>query len=137
MQVVTPLLMFEGQAEAALRLYVSLFADARIESLNHYGAAHGEAAGMVSQAIFSINGQRFRCFDSPIKHAFGFTPALSLAVSCETAAEVDAIYAGLAVGGKVLMPLGEYPFSPRYAWLDDRFGVSWQLSQAVSSHLDA
>lgn len=131
MQIVTPLLMFEGQAEAAMNLYVSIFAHARIESLSHYGPEHGEAAGMVSQAIFNLNGQRFRCFDSPIKHAFGFTPALSLAVSCETAAEVEALYASLAVGGKILMPLGEYPFSPRYAWLDDRFGVSWQLSQAV------
>ena len=131
MQVVTPFLMFDGQAEAAMNLYVSVFEHARIESLDRYGPEQGEAAGKVSQAIFSINGQRFRCFDSPVKHAFGFTPALSLAVSCETAAEVDAIYARLAEGGKILMALGAYPFSPRYAWLDDRFGVSWQLSQSV------
>lgn len=132
MQVVTPFLMFEGQAEAAMKLYVSIFADARIESLNHYGPDQGEAAGTVSQAIFSINGQRFRCFDSPIKHQFSFTPALSLAVSCETAAEVDALYAHLSEGGQVMMALDTYPFSPRYAWLSDRFGVSWQLSQSVS-----
>lgn len=129
MQVVTPFLMFTGQAEAAMRLYVSIFEQARIESISHYGPEHGPAAGQVSQAIFSLNGQRFRCFDSPIQHDFGFTPALSLAVSCETAAEVDAIYAALAEGGTLRMALGTYPFSPRYAWLDDRFGVSWQLSQ--------
>src|SRR5688572_18857048 len=103
MQVVTPFLMFEGQAEAAMNLYVSIFSQARIESIERYGADQGEAAGKVIQAVFSLNGQRFRCFDSPVKHQFSFTPAISMAVSCETAAEVDALYAVLAEGGKVLM----------------------------------
>lgn len=131
MQVVTPFLMFAGQAEEAMNLYVSTFANAQIESLERYGCEHKELAGKVSQAIFSINGQRFRCFDSPIQHSFSFTPALSMAVSCETVDEVDTLYENLSKGGKILMELGAYPFSPRYAWLEDRFGVAWQLSLSV------
>jgi predicted 3-demethylubiquinone-9 3-methyltransferase (glyoxalase superfamily) len=60
-------------------------------------------------------------------HAFGFTPAISLAVDFDDAARLDAAWAALADGGTALMPLGAYPFSPRFGWLQDRYGVSWQL----------
>jgi predicted 3-demethylubiquinone-9 3-methyltransferase (glyoxalase superfamily) len=63
-----------------------------------------------------------------VKHAFGFTPAVSLFVECASEAELDAAFASLSPGGKVLMPPGNYGFSDKFAWLDDRWGLSWQLN---------
>lgn len=79
-------------------------------------------------AIFALHGQYFMAIDSFVKHGFTFTPATSLFVDCETADEIDRLFSSLSQGGQVLMPLDAYPFSPRYAWVNDRFGVSWQLN---------
>ena len=76
-------------------------------------------------ASFSIAGQTVMCIDSPIRHDFTFTPAFSLFVECEAEADIDRFAAALAEGGAVLMPLGDYGFSRRFTWLNDRFGVSW------------
>ncbi|HEX6910187.1 MAG TPA: VOC family protein [Longimicrobium sp.] len=128
---ITPFLMFEGSAQAAMDFYASVFPDARIESVARYGDEGPGPAGTVMHAVFSLAGQRIMCSDSFVKHAFTFTPATSLFVECGTAAEVDALFAALSEGGQVLMPLDAYPFSPRFAWVADRFGVSWQLSAAA------
>ncbi len=72
----------------------------------------------------------FMATDSPVKHDFAFTPAMSLFVDCATEAEIEALYAKLSEGGQVLMPLNAYPFSPKFGWLSDKFGVSWQLNLA-------
>ena len=69
------------------------------------------------QARFTLNGREFICFDSPIKHQFTFTPAMSLLVECRSEAEVDRLFAALSAGGRVLMPLDSYPFSKRFGWL--------------------
>jgi predicted 3-demethylubiquinone-9 3-methyltransferase (glyoxalase superfamily) len=127
-QRVTPFLMFEGRAAEAMDFYVSVFGDARIEWVKRYGPEGPGPEGSVLQAAFSIGGQRFLCIDSFVHHAFTFTPALSLHVVCADDEEIDARFARLAEGGAVLMALAEYPFSRRYGWLQDRFGVSWQLS---------
>lgn len=125
---VTPFLMFEGNAEEALCFYASLFDDAEIERIDRYGPEGPGREGSVFQAAFSLGGQRFLCIDSPIQHAFSFTPAISLYVTCASEEELDHRFARLSEGGEILMPLGEYPFSRKYGWLQDRFGVSWQLS---------
>lgn len=125
---VTPFLMFEGRAEEAMKLYVSLFDDAEIEAVQRYGPEGPGPEGSVVHATFRLGGQRIHCIDSFVKHGFTFTPAVSLHVVCASEAEIDERFAVLSEGGAVLMELGEYPFSPRYAWLNDRFGVSWQLS---------
>lgn len=123
-------LMFEGRAEEAMTFYVSLFKDAEIVAIQHYGRDEFGKEGTVLKAQFTLAGQQFFCIDSPVKHDFTFTPASSIFVNCAREAEVDELFAALSEGGKVLMPLGEYPFSARYAWLADRFGVSWQLNFA-------
>jgi predicted 3-demethylubiquinone-9 3-methyltransferase (glyoxalase superfamily) len=74
-----------------------------------------------------LKGQPIMFLDSPVKHAFTFTPASSLFVECENAEEVDRLFAALSDSGKVLMPLDAYPFARRFGWMNDRFGVSWQL----------
>jgi predicted 3-demethylubiquinone-9 3-methyltransferase (glyoxalase superfamily) len=66
--------------------------------------------------------------DSPDVHAFGFTPAISMFVYCDSADEVDRLYEALSTDGQALMPVGSYPFAERFAWVSDRFGVSWQLT---------
>jgi predicted 3-demethylubiquinone-9 3-methyltransferase (glyoxalase superfamily) len=128
MPAITPFLMFTGQAEAAMRAYVALFPDSAIDAIDHYGAEAGGQAGTVRHARFTLAGRAFQCIDSPPVHAFGFTPSLSLHVTLESEADLDRVYAALAEGGAVMMPLGPYPFAKKYAWLSDRFGVSWQLS---------
>src|SRR5262245_46481520 len=93
---VTPFLMFEGRAEEAMNFYVSLFPDARVTSLTRYGPGETGAEGQAMKATFSLNGQSFTCFDSPAKHAFSFTPAISLFVDCDSEQEVDALFARLS-----------------------------------------
>jgi predicted 3-demethylubiquinone-9 3-methyltransferase (glyoxalase superfamily) len=63
-----------------------------------------------------------------VSHGFTFTPSLSLFVDCESEADLERIFAALSEGGGVLMPLGNYGFSRRFGWVNDRFGVSWQLN---------
>src|SRR5918998_5600429 len=127
-QQVTPFLMFTGDAERAIELYTSLFDDARVLTLDRWGPDGQGPEGTVQQATFSIAGQVFRCFDSPPVHDFTFTPSLSLFVDVASEDELDRLFTGLSDGGAVLMPLGDYEFSRRFGWVNDRFGVSWQLN---------
>lgn len=132
MQTITPFLMFQGQAEEAITFYCSVLDDARVVSLTRYGPGEPGPEGSVAQAVFSLAGQTLMATDSVVEHAFSFTPATSLLVACDDADEVDRVFAALSDGGTVHMPLDTYPFSKRFAWLDDRFGVPWQLTVAAA-----
>lgn len=125
---VTPFLMFEGSAESAMNFCVTLFRDSRIERLERYEAGQPGAAGTIKRAEFSIRGQKFMCIDSPAKHGFTFTPSVSLFVECASEVEFDESFGQLAAGGSVLMPPNNYGFSTKFGWVNDRFGVSWQLN---------
>jgi predicted 3-demethylubiquinone-9 3-methyltransferase (glyoxalase superfamily) len=125
---IRPFLMFEGVAEEAMGFYVSLFPDGKILDLVRFGAEGPGAEGSVSSASFSLAGQVFRAFDSPAKHAFTFTPSVSIFVDCEDEPELDRVCAALLDGGTALMPPGAYGFSRRFAWVNDRYGLSWQLN---------
>ncbi|HZS75953.1 MAG TPA: VOC family protein [Ktedonobacteraceae bacterium] len=127
-QKIKTFLMFEGKAEEAMNFYLSVFKDAEILNVYRYGAEGPGTEGTVMHAIFSLYGQKFMCMDSNIKHDFTFTPSMSLYVSCTTEAEIDSIFEQLSQGGNVRMPLSTYPFSPKFGWVDDRYGVSWQLN---------
>jgi predicted 3-demethylubiquinone-9 3-methyltransferase (glyoxalase superfamily) len=129
-QAIKPFLMFEGQAERAMNFYVSLFPGGAITSIQRYGPGEAGAEGSVMKASFTIRGQTLLCIDSPVKHDFSFTPSISLWVDCVTEAEIDALFASLCDGGGVMMPLAVYPFAAKFAWVADRFGVSWQLNLA-------
>jgi predicted 3-demethylubiquinone-9 3-methyltransferase (glyoxalase superfamily) len=125
---ITTFLMFEGKAEEAMGFYVSLFPNSAVTDIARYGPGEAGAEGSVKHARFSLNGREFRCIDSPAKHEFTFTPAISLFVDCATERELDELFARVSPGGRVLMPLDAYPFSRRFAWVNDRYGVSWQLN---------
>jgi len=125
-----PFLMFEGKAEEAMRFYVSLFPSGEVIDILRYGPGQPGPEGSVIKASFSIAGQTILCTDSFVKHGFTFTPSLSLFVECASEEELERVFAALLEGGKALMPLGDYGFSRRFGWLNDRYGVSWQLNLA-------
>ncbi|MGN7476406.1 VOC family protein [Solibacillus silvestris] len=130
MEKVTPFLMFQdGKAEEAMNFYTSLIEDSAITNIIRYGANEaGGDEGTVMQATFMLKGQEFMCIDSNIKHQFSFTPSFSIYVTCNTEEELDNLYEKLNEGGQALMPLNNYGFSKKFGWINDRFGVSWQLN---------
>lgn len=128
MQKLTTFFMFDGKAEEAMNFYISLFENSKVLSITRYGPGEAGAEGSVMHATFSLDGQEYMCIDSNIEHGFTFTPAMSIYVRCESEAEIDRLAEALSHDGQVMMPLDRYPFSEKFAWLADRFGVSWQLS---------
>ena len=122
-------LMFDGQAEEAMNLYVSVL-NGSVTNIVRYGPGEHGPEGTVKRAEFTLGGHRLACIDSPIKHAFTFTPSASLFVECSSEAEFGAAFETLSAGGAVLMPPGNYGFSTKFTWINDRFGVSWQLNLA-------
>ncbi|MFE7375464.1 VOC family protein [Bacillus cereus] len=129
-QKITTFLMFEGKAEEAMNFYTSLFDQSEIVSISRYDENGPGKEGTVIHATFTLNGQEFMCIDSYVNHDFTFTPAMSLYVTCETEEEIETVFNKLAQDGAILMPLGSYPFSKKFGWLNDKYGVSWQLTLA-------
>jgi predicted 3-demethylubiquinone-9 3-methyltransferase (glyoxalase superfamily) len=127
-RAVATFLMFDGVAEAAMNFYVSLFPGGAVTHLEHYGPGEAGREGLVKLARFTLGGHALMCVDSPVTHAFTFTPSTSIFVECESAEELERAFAALVAGGQVLMPLDAYGFSTRFGWVNDRFGVSSQLN---------
>jgi predicted 3-demethylubiquinone-9 3-methyltransferase (glyoxalase superfamily) len=126
---VRPFLMFQdGVASAALDFYRSLFPDARIDAIERYGASGPGPEGTIKLARFTIGSQSVLCSDSFVKHAFGFTPSFSFFVDVDSEERVRELADKLKEGGGELMPVGNYGFSRLFAWVNDRFGVSWQIN---------
>ena len=131
-QKIHSFLMFEGNAEEAINTYTSLFDESEIINITRYGVNESGKEGSIMHATFSVKGQEFMAIDSYVQHAFTFTPAISLFVTCDTEEEVELAFEKLSQDGEVLMPLGAYPFSAKFGWINDRFGVSWQLSLPIN-----
>lgn len=125
---VAPCLMFKGKAEEAMTLYASLLPDSGIEAIERYGAEGPGSEGSVMQARMRIAGQMVMCMDSAVTHAFDFTPSFSLFADCDDEASFERLTSTLAEGGGFLMAPDAYGFSRRFAWLTDRYGVSWQIN---------
>jgi predicted 3-demethylubiquinone-9 3-methyltransferase (glyoxalase superfamily) len=129
MRSIHPCLWFDTEAEEAVQYYVSLFENAKVTDTTRYtgigSEIHGKHAGEVMTVGFELDGEKFTALNGG-PH-FSFTPAISLFVVCESAAEVDRLWRGLEEGGQVLMPLDKYGWSDRYGWVQDRFGLSWQV----------
>jgi predicted 3-demethylubiquinone-9 3-methyltransferase (glyoxalase superfamily) len=122
MHKITPHLWFDKEAREAAQLYTSIFPNSKINGLS---ALDNTPSGTVDFASIELAGQEFRLMSAgPL---FKFTPAVSFIVACQTKEEVDTLWRELSKGGSVLMPLDQYPFSERYGWTTDRYGLSWQL----------
>jgi predicted 3-demethylubiquinone-9 3-methyltransferase (glyoxalase superfamily) len=115
-----------GKAEEAMDLYVSAFVDSAVLEVERFGSEDDGERG-IKYARFQVAGRELVAMDSAGPHRFSFTPAISLVVECDREDELDAAWARLSDGATVLMPLQAYDFSPKFGWLQDRFGVTWQL----------
>jgi predicted 3-demethylubiquinone-9 3-methyltransferase (glyoxalase superfamily) len=121
-------LMFDGQASEAIEFYARVFPQLEIRSVERYGPDAPNLEGTVRVAELSLRDHRIIVIDSPVPHDFSFTPAVSLFVECDTVDELDRVADALCDGGTVHMPPGDYGFSERFAWCQDRYGVSWQVN---------
>ena len=122
MQKVVPHLWFDKEAVEAAEFYTSLFDDSNIDSVVQL---HETPAGDSDTVSLKLYGQDFMFISAgPI---FQLNPSISLMVNCSTKEEVNHLWEALSVDGNILMDLGEYPFSEKYGWVNDRYGVSWQL----------
>ncbi len=122
MQKITPHLWFDKEAKEAAEFYTSVFKDSKI---NNTTTLHNTPSGTVDIVTIELLGQEFTLISAgPL---FKFNPSVSFLVACKTKNEVDALWEKLSEGGTALMELGEYPFSERYGWVQDRYGLSWQV----------
>ena len=125
MQKIVPHLWFDKEAKAAAGSYASIFKGSAIKSSS---TIEGTPSGTVDVLTISLCGQDFMLISAgPF---FKFTPAISFLVACDTKEEVDELWGKLSPGGSALMELGAYPFSERYGWTRDKYGLSWQLMYA-------
>ena len=115
MQKITPFLWFDGNAEEAMNLYVSVFKNSKVVSVRRYGKAGPGPEGTVMTGTFQIEGQEFFVLNGGPQYKF--TPAISLFVNCETQEEVDELWEKLSAGGR----------KDRCGWLQDKYGLSWQI----------
>ncbi len=128
-QKITPFLWFNNEAEEAVNFYTSIFNKSRIKAVSIYGEAGSKASGREKGSImtlaFKLEGYEFVAINGgPV---FGINPSISFFVSCDTVEETDNLWKNLCKGGTVLMELDEYPFSERFGWVKDKYGVTWQL----------
>lgn len=126
---ITPCIWLDDQAEKAAAFYVLVFPAGRIVATSRYPESidnpSGRPRGSVLTVEFEVAGHRFTVLNGgPI---FTLNPSISFFVHVDTAADAERLYSALAHGGEALMPLSTYPWSERYGWVKDRFGVSWQV----------
>jgi predicted 3-demethylubiquinone-9 3-methyltransferase (glyoxalase superfamily) len=125
MDKITPHLWFDRKAIEAAEFYAATFPDSKVIDVT---TIPGTPGGDTDIVTFQLYGQSFQAINAgPL---FTFNPSVSFAVSCDTVEEVDRLWARLTDGGRTLMPLDTYPFSERYGWTEDRFGLSWQVAHA-------
>ena len=115
-------------AEEAMNFYIELFDNSKIIELERWGKEGPGKEGTIMHATFSLNGVLYMCSDSPPIHNWDFSPAVSNFVECEDENEIEKLFTKLSENGEVKMPLNNYGFSQRFGWVEDKFGISWQLN---------
>ena len=128
MQKIVPFLWFDGKAGEAANFYASIFKNSKIDRITRYGEAGPGPKGTVMSVIFQLEGQEFYALNGGPQ--FTFSPAISFFFNCETQEEINDLWNKLSESGTVLMELEKYPFSEKFGWVEDKFGVSWQLNLA-------
>jgi predicted 3-demethylubiquinone-9 3-methyltransferase (glyoxalase superfamily) len=125
MHKITPHLWFDTEARQAAEFYVSALPGSKLTNVTQLS---GTPSGDCDIVSFELAGLPFMAISAgPL---FQFNPSVSFQIKCGTTAEVDAVWQRLSEGGEILMPLGTYPFSERYGWLKDKYGLSWQVMYA-------
>ena len=131
MRKIIPHLWFDKEAKNAVEVYVSLIPNSKIRNVT---TLHNTPSGDCDLVLFELSGQPFMAMSAgPL---FKFNPSVSFHLKCKTKHDVDATFEKLSHGGKVLMPLGSYPFSDRYGWLEDKYGLSWQVILAGDREME-
>lgn len=129
MQKIVPNLWFDKEAEQAAEFYLSVFEHGSIGNKSYYTEAgheiHGQPAGQLLTIEFELEGLQLLGLNGG--PAFKFNPSVSFLIACKTKEEVETLHSKLFEGGHALMELGEYPFSEKYAWIQDKYGLSWQI----------
>lgn len=121
-------LWFNNEAEAAAKLYVEAFENGEVQDVSYYVDDEHKPKGSVMTVMFKLGDQEFMVLNGGPE--FTFTPAISFFVDCEDERQLQKVWETLVDGGKMLMPLAKYPFSEKFGWLEDQYGVSWQLNLA-------
>ncbi len=122
MQKIVPHLWYDKEAKEAAELYTAVFPGSKITNIT---TLHDTPSGSADIVSFELAGQAFMAISAG--PYFKFNPSVSFLVACSTLEEVDAYWKVLSEGGMALMELGEYPFSARFGWTQDRYGLSWQI----------
>ena len=120
-----PFITVEQRATEMLAFYESVFPSFDLISKKHHAEPH-QASIML--AVFSVRGQEVMVSDSVVSHGWTITPGISFFLDIDHWDELEAFAHHLQEGGQVHMPPGNYGFSDRFAWVEDRFGVNWQLN---------
>jgi predicted 3-demethylubiquinone-9 3-methyltransferase (glyoxalase superfamily) len=129
MQKIVPHLWFDTQAKEAAQFYVSTFGGG--SKVTYNGELHDTPSGDTDMVSFTVLGYDFMAISAgPV---FQFNPSISFVVVSREADEIDGWWKTLSDGGTALMPLGEYPFSEKYGWIQDKYGVSWQLMSVAQA----
>jgi predicted 3-demethylubiquinone-9 3-methyltransferase (glyoxalase superfamily) len=130
MQTITPHLWFDKEAMEAAEFYTSFLPDSKVTNITRL---YDTPSGDCDVVSFVLANQPFMAISAgPL---FKFNPSISFHVKCKTKNEVDAIWEKLSSGGKILMPLAAYPFSERYGWIEDQYGLSWQVIYAGNTEI--
>lgn len=127
-QIFTFLTFQKGDAEQAMNFYIGLFENSKIDDVKRWGNEGPGKEGTIMHATFNLNGNLFMCSDSPAIHDWDFTPAVSNFVECKDESELERLFTKLSENGKIMMPLNNYGFSQKFGFVEDKFGISWQLN---------
>lgn len=123
-----------GKAQEAINFYTSIFPNSEINSVTKY--AEGEAGGtpeLIKHGVFTLNGRKYMVSESNYKHAWSFSPGVSLFVECDSVKEIETLFERLSSnGGQIMIPLdsyesGDYGYGKKFGWCEDKYGISWQL----------
>ncbi|MFT6781216.1 MAG: putative 3-demethylubiquinone-9 3-methyltransferase (glyoxalase superfamily) [Saprospiraceae bacterium] len=124
-----------GKAEEAINFYTSIFPNSVIKSIKKY--SEGEAGGtpeLIKYGEFTLNGTDYLVSESNYKHAWSFTPAVSILISDDSDDLIQTLFEKLSSnGGQIMVPLdnykgeGDYGFGKKFGWCEDKYGVSWQF----------
>lgn len=139
MQKITPCLWFDTHAEEAMNRLVATFSNSKVTTISRYPDAELDdipmknMAGKVLTEIFELDGYQFMALDGG--PAFKFSPAVSFFVNCAALEEADRVWATLSECGNVMMPFQKYPFSEKFGWTADKYGISWQIVPKILGEL--